>query len=217
MKADLGDFQQAFLQNLLAANRRACSEIVQQLLQENVKVEEIYESVFKNALYEVGRLWEFNKITVADEHLATSVVEALMNELYAQLIADKRLGKKIVIACTENELHQVGVKMVADIFEMNGWDTFFLGSSVPTSELIRYIHQVQPDMVALSVSIYFHIPVLEKMITGIRNEFPEMFILAGGQAFNYGGKNVLKKYDRVVFLPDLKSIETFIKQINKNE
>lgn len=217
MEANLAEYQQAFLQNLLAADRPGCSGIVQQLLQQNFKVEEIYESVFKNALYQVGKLWELNKITVADEHLATSVVEALMNELYAQIIADKRLGKKIVMACTENELHQVGVKMVADIFEMNGWDTCFLGSNVPTYELIRYIHQVQPSMVALSVSIYFHIPVLEKMISSIRKEFPEMFILAGGQAFNYGGENILQKYDRVVFLPDLLSVETFVKQLNKNE
>lgn len=209
--------QDDFLKALLSGNRREGSEIIRQFVENKYSIPELYESVIKNSLYQVGELWEFNKITVADEHVATAVTESLLNELYQQIISGKRTGKKVVVACAENETHQVGIKMVADIFEMNGWDAYFLGANVPTGELIKYIHQVQPQVVALSVSIYFHIPVLEKMITEIRKEFPELKILVGGQAFKHGGEEIFKKYQDVLYLPDLHSIELFIKKLNEND
>ena len=106
--------------------------------------------------------------------------------------------------------------MVADIFEMNGWDAHFLGANTPTKELIDFIKNINPDILALSLSIYFHLPVLETMLQSITKELPELFILVGGQAFRHGGKEVLEKYKNVIYKPDLKSIEVLIKNLNRN-
>lgn len=217
MDKELKSKDSDFLDMVLDADRPGCSQYVSQIMEQKKNVTEIYESLFKPTLYEVGTLWEHNQISVSDEHLATSVIESLMNELYPKIISDKRTSKKVVVACTENELHQIGAKMVADIFELNGWDTFFLGSNVPTNELIKFIERVKPDLVALSVSIYFNIPVLEKMIVNILNVFPNLEIIVGGQAFKHGGHNVLQKYNRVHYLPDLKSVDDFIKKYRNHE
>ena len=60
-----------FLENLLIGNRQMCSKIAKQYLSEDHSIKDLYEDVFKEALYEVGLLWENNKISVAVEHMAT--------------------------------------------------------------------------------------------------------------------------------------------------
>jgi len=199
-----------FMQSLLSGDRREGARIIQDLLFSGVPVQRAYEEVIKKALYHVGELWEHNQITVAEEHLATSVSEAIMNELFPALVSRARTNRKVLLGCVENELHQVGVKMVADVFEMKGWDTFFLGTGIPVHEMIRYAKSLRPDLFALSISIYFHLPVLEAMIGQIRQEFPETNILVGGQGFRHGGREVLQNLPGVLLIDDLYSLEQYI-------
>ena len=58
----------------------------------------------------------------------------------------------VVVASVEDELHQVGGKMVADVFEMHGWDSFYLGSNTPISEMVRFAKERCPDAVGLSLT-----------------------------------------------------------------
>lgn len=124
------DHLETFLNALLSGDRAVGANVVHELMQQGVSIYDIYENYIKSALYRVGELWEYNKITVAQEHLATSVSEAIMNELFSDIISHKRVKKKAMVASVEGEQHQVGAKMVADIFEMNGWDSYFLGANI---------------------------------------------------------------------------------------
>lgn len=204
------------LEAFLTGNRFKSTTIVKDAMKEADSVIPVYEYLIKESLYEVGKLWEFNKISVAAEHLATAITEAILNELYEGIISDHRLQKRAVVACVENEFHQVGIKMVADVFEKNGWDTYFLGANIPVRELVPFIKLHQPQMLALSLSIYFHIPVLEKMITEIRREFPHLPIIVGGQAFARGGSELVKKYNGVMFISNLFNLENFILNLNQH-
>jgi MerR family transcriptional regulator, light-induced transcriptional regulator len=206
-----------FLNLLLSGNRVKCSELAKQYLNNKVSIIELYESILKKALYDVGKLWEYNKIGVATEHLASAIVEAILNELYPLVIAKGKIKKTVLVSCAENEFHQIGIKMISDVFEMNGWNAHFLGANTPTKELTAYARMLKPDILAISSSIYFHLPTLENMIKWIRNEFPDLLILVGGQAFLHGGQNVLLKYANVVYQPDLPSTELFIKNLNQGD
>ena len=204
---------QSFLEALLAGNRKEASRIIHDEVHQNGKgVQEIYETIIKKALYDIGEMWERGEISVATEHLASAIVEAVLNELYYKVISsDASNDHTVVVSCVENEYHQVGSKMVADVFEMNGWNTHFLGANTPTVELKRFLNNMKPDYLALSVSIYFHLPMLEKMIKEIRGSWSDLKILAGGQAFRHGGVDVLEKYPNVSYLSDLTSLDAFLK------
>ena len=128
-----------FLQQLLNGNQSMCKSISEQYLLINPSIKDLYEEIFKTALYEVGRLWEINKITVADEHLATAITEGILNELYENFDLPDNNQKKVVLTCAQNELHQVGIKMVADVFEMHGWESDFVGTDIPLPDLIQHI------------------------------------------------------------------------------
>ena len=75
------DFSAKYLENLLQGNRRNCSAIAKQYLAQNPSFLQLYEEVFKVALYEVGRLWKTNQISIASEHMATAITERIRNLL----------------------------------------------------------------------------------------------------------------------------------------
>jgi methanogenic corrinoid protein MtbC1 len=200
------------LKPLLTGDHKTNSKIVNEMMSESVPVKDIYEKFLKPALYTIGELWEQNKISVATEHLASAIVESLLNEIYLHLKALKKVEKTMIVACLENEYHQIGARMVSDIFELNGWNVYFLGANTPQKDLLNYIRMVKPHLVAISLSIYFHLPTLESTLNQIRSEFPETPVLIGGQAFLRGGQTILSNYTRVTYLPDLNAIENYLIQ-----
>jgi MerR family transcriptional regulator, light-induced transcriptional regulator len=64
---------QTYLNALLNGRRKECQDMVHQLLKAKVEIKELYTDLFRRSLYTVGELWENNRITVANEHLATAM------------------------------------------------------------------------------------------------------------------------------------------------
>lgn len=205
-----------FLESLLKGDRAYCSRVIQNELKSNPSIFDLYEKLIKKSLYEIGDLWENNKISTATEHLASAIIEAILNEIYPEIISTDKKNQSVVLTCVENEMHQIGIKMVNDVFEMNGWKTYFLGINTPIAALIQFTKEIKPTLLAISVSLYFHLPDLEKVIQQINQEFPELPIFVGGQAFRHGGEDVIATYKNIVHLTDLNSLDHFIKSIESN-
>jgi methanogenic corrinoid protein MtbC1 len=200
-----------YLSELLAGNRVECRKILEELLAAQVDIRDLYLSLFQRSLYQVGELWESNRISVATEHLATSITETLLTLVYPALFSAGHIGKKAIISCGVNEFHQVGGRIVADIFELNGWDSYFLGANTPARDLLQYIDEKQPDLLGMSLSIYFNLPALMETIVEVRTNFPQLDIIVGGQAFHWGGNEVLKDHARVIYVSSITELENLIR------
>lgn len=197
---------------LLKGNRRTCSQTVERLIAQKVDVRDIYLNLFQKTMYKVGRLWELNRISVAVEHLATSITLNLLNLVYPLLFSEDKVDKSAVIACVTNEYHQLGSQMVTDIFELNGWNAYFLGSNTPIDDLLSFIDKQNPDIVGISIAIYFNMQNMWKMVEKVRREFPDLPVLVGGQAFRWGGLEITEEFSNITYAPTLIELE---KQIQK--
>lgn len=175
-----------YLQALLAADRTAAHQIVTQALDNGLSIRDLYISVFQPSQYEVGRLWLLNKVSVAEEHFCTAATQAIMSELYPQIISSRRIGKTMVAACIGSELHEIGVRMVADFFEMEGWDTYYLGAGVTYEQVISAIKLHTPNLVALSATMTYHVQEVREIISSIRINLADLTppIMVGGLPFN---------------------------------
>ncbi|MEI6206599.1 MAG: cobalamin-dependent protein [Desulfuromonadales bacterium] len=182
----LPETARAYLEALLTADRAGAHRIVTEALDNGLSIRELYISVFQPAQYEVGRLWLLNKVSIAEEHFCTAATQAIMAELYPQIISSRRIGKTLVAACIGSELHEIGVRMVADFFEMDGWDTYYLGSGVSRKQMVSAIQTHKPHLLALSATITYHVPIVSEMIAAIKAEFSDATppIMVGGLPFN---------------------------------
>ena len=206
------DMYNNYFNSLIKGAKQECVAILDEAVKTNVSVEEIYSQLFQRSLYQVGEYWEMNKISVATEHMATAITENLMIRLQPQIFSTQRTGKKAVIACVANEYHQVGAKMVADIFEMNGWDGYFIGANTPIVELIRFLESKNPDLIGLSLSIYYNLPELKNTIAKIRHHFPNLPVMVGGQAFRWGGTEIIREFSNIAYLSGAEDLPKFINQ-----
>jgi methanogenic corrinoid protein MtbC1 len=133
----------------------------------------------------------------------------LLNLVYPRLFDRDPgpLAKRVVISCAANEFHQIGGKMVADLFELHGWDGHFLGANTPVDQVLQYIQDTRPHLVGLSLSVYYNLASLKAGIEAIRGNFSQLDIFVGGQAFRWGGTVLLKKYTATHYLPSLTELE----------
>jgi methanogenic corrinoid protein MtbC1 len=195
---------------LLANDRGQCRVTFEQWLDSDAELRGLYEDVVQRSLYEVGDLWERGHISVATEHLATATTESLLNLVYPRLFAQPRLGTSAVVACVANEYHQIGGKIVADIFELHGWRGYFLGANTPVRDVKALIEERRPDVVALSVTVAFSLDTLISAAAEIRAAFPDLPILVGGQAFRWGGRELAERVPGVRCLTSLGELEDWI-------
>ena len=91
------------INNLIKGKRIPCSEILESLIATEFNVHNIYLNLFQKGLFQVGTMWEHNKISVATEHLATSITESLMNRVYDKIPAVDPVGKTVVITSDDLE------------------------------------------------------------------------------------------------------------------
>lgn len=205
------DSYNAYLSDLLAGRRTECRNYVDKLINDGIKIKELYLNLFQRSLYDVGTLWESNKISVATEHLCTSITESLINLAYPLIFSAEHTGRKAVITCTPGEFHQIGARMVADYFEMFGWDGYFVGVETPTADLIKFIDEKNPDVLAVSMSVFFNLNSLADLVVTINNRFPKLDIFLGGQGFRWGGENTFKTMNRVYVIKSLNDLEILLK------
>lgn len=207
---DIGEALSRFTTYLLAGDRHGCRAVTEELLKNGVPVPTLYQELFQHALYRVGELWEQNKISVAREHIATAIVESLLSLTYPLICNADPAGKRVVVACTPTELHQLGARMVADILEMNGWDSRFLGTTTNATGLLHTLKEVHPHLLCLSLSTQMAFSDLLATIRQVRGQFPDLPIAVGGQAFRWGGIEQLDSFGNVHYVSSLTRLEELI-------
>jgi MerR family transcriptional regulator, light-induced transcriptional regulator len=195
-----------YLSLLLAGDRFNCAKLTQKLIDEKIDLEVLYASLFKRSLYEIGDLWEANKISVATEHMCTSITEYLMTLAYPLMFGRECAGKRAVVSCVANEYHQIGGKMVADMLELSGWDAYFLGANLPTQDLISIIDEKKPHLLCLSLSVYFNINNLMDAIKKVGEKWPELPIFVGGKALDFSAQSIFDPYKNVKFVRSLSEL-----------
>jgi methanogenic corrinoid protein MtbC1 len=174
-----------YLELLLSGDRRAAGEVIHAAVRDGVSVRDIYLYVFQRAQHEIGRLWQMNEITVAEEHYCTAATQLIMSQLYPKIFATPRIGRRLVAACVGGDLHEIGVRMVADFFEMAGWDTYYLGANVPLEGIIDSVTERRANLLAISATMSYHVSAVADVVRAVRQSSGgrAIRILVGGYPF----------------------------------
>jgi len=191
-EAPLGEPARESLQLMLAGHVEQAAGLVHGLLPAGRSLGEVYLQVFSPALKEAGRLWSQGKLDVAREHLLSESTLGFMSQLLAAAQGEAAARKGLSCLCLAvcEEQHLIGVRMLADLLELDGWTTLFLGGSVCTQHVLRALADYQPHLLALSVTLPEHLGYAEELIRAARSSpgLQRVKILLGGQAFRQQGE-----------------------------
>lgn len=162
--------------------RRALSLVYEAVSSGRLSVPEAYEHVFLPVLRELGRMWHLAEVNVAEEHFATATTLMAMAQLGPLAARKAPCGRAILAATVAGNAHEVGVRMVADRFEWEGWRVVYLGPSVPPEDLAQGAVDFGVDVVALSATLIVQLDAMEKAIAAVRALAPDVRIIVGGAA-----------------------------------
>lgn len=178
-----------FLDAILAGERDQANAIIDEALASGTTIHEIYLQIFQPVLRETGRLWQQNEASVAQEHYATGLIRQIMARMHDRIttLGRKRLRKKsVVTASVGEELHDIGIRMVADFFEMDDWNVYYTGANTPVKCILEAVRDQKADAVALSITMPSRLPKVQYLIRSLRADAAtaHIKIIIGGYPFN---------------------------------
>jgi methanogenic corrinoid protein MtbC1 len=175
----------SYLTELLAGNRRGAQQVVVAALESGVPLRDVYRHVFETAQQEIGRLWQLNQISVAQEHFCTAATQQIMAQLYGRMFTGANQTRRAIAMCVGGELHEIGLRIVTDLLELEGWQTWYLGASVPPAAAIQLCVDHRADVLLISATLPPHIAQVREAIGLVRgrSELDAMKIVVGGRAF----------------------------------
>jgi methanogenic corrinoid protein MtbC1 len=170
-----------FLSALLARDSARARGTVEAALEDGVPIPDVYLEVLDPALREVGHRWAMGALNVAEEHYATAVAQSILDGLSRRLTRAPKDGRLAVVTGTPEELHAVGMRMVADFLEADGWEVLQLGPGAPAHDIAQLVESEQPDVVALSTATAGVINGVVEVLRALSELEPRPCIVAGGQ------------------------------------
>ena len=111
---NLADMRDQYLQQQLRGDRRAALQFIETALSGGASVNEVRCLVIQAAQREIGRLWLEDRITIAQEHMATAISQLALAHLFQRDEFRDRVNKKILIACVPGEHHEFPARLLAD-------------------------------------------------------------------------------------------------------
>ena len=176
-----------YLQPLLGGRRAECFELIGDAVhEEGVPAEELICDVVWPAMAQVERLYRDDRINTAVEHMACRINRTVADQLQEHLPRRPAKARQVIVACADGPHEELGAQTIADLFQADGWDVYFVGGGVPDDEILALVGQVRPQVLLICGARPEAVPNTRAMIERIRDVgvCPTMNIIVTGGIFN---------------------------------
>lgn len=152
----------------------------------------LLDNVVVPLLRRVGDEWHAGKLTPAQEHLASSVVEDLVAERMRALPRDPA-APRVLVATTAGERHVIGAVAVGASAAAEGWNVLFLGADLPAEDIMSAAIAAGVRVVALSVAYVGNRAQTLTELRTLGEQLPEHITLIVGGS---GAASLKKELDK---------------------
>jgi len=98
----------------------------------------------------VGDRWQDGTLTIAQEHMASSILRNLLGGL-VRLGTSSTPSQRILFATPSGEMHEFGILAAAMLAVAGGFEALYLGSSLPALEIVAAAEQTSPRAVVVGI------------------------------------------------------------------
>jgi methanogenic corrinoid protein MtbC1 len=168
-----------YLSTLDPPNLRAARLIATTALDSGMTPAHFVDTVVRPAQAEVGRRWHANEWTVAQEHAATAIADAVLALISLRIARSERSQASVVSGCVEGEWHTMPARMLAATLVACGHDVTFLGPSLAASQFARSLINIKPIAALLSCTNPINLPAARRTIE-VAHQAGVLVIIGGG-------------------------------------
>ncbi|MEO7386169.1 MAG: B12-binding domain-containing protein [Gammaproteobacteria bacterium] len=174
-----------YLQKILEGNVADAIDLVTTAALNGLGPRAAYTELLLPAQREVGRLWHAGEVSIAEEHMVTSATQRAMSVVASQAPRKPPNGRTVLVAAVSGNVHDVGLRALADMYQLEGWRVLFVGSDVPMLDLPTMLAFFEADLLMLGATLATHVPRVEQAIRSIRERCERpVRVVVGGAAFD---------------------------------
>lgn len=160
-----------------------------------VSVIELYENILRPALASVVEEYKDEDDLIWKEHVRSAIIRTIIEcdfpYVLKEQIAVEGEREKVIVMCPELEDHELGAKMVADFFQIAGFNAYFIGARTPLKTIFNAIRDVQPRYLVISVTNFYHLLSVKRVIEAIKEvASPDLTFVLGGRAIDANPNSV---------------------------
>jgi methanogenic corrinoid protein MtbC1 len=164
-----------------------CARIADPLIRPQPRLLDLYEGVLRPAMEKVGQWYSEGRIHVAQEHMASESVHRVLGRAAIGACREKENGLTALLGTAEGNQHVIGLRMAADLLYLNGWNTKYLGASVPEEDFLASVCECKPRLVLISCGYDAGLPPTASLVRALargRSAGAQYRIAVGGGHFS---------------------------------
>jgi MerR family transcriptional regulator, light-induced transcriptional regulator len=181
---ELTQYAERYFAALVDGSEQRAKKAATDVLRRNPPLEDLYVGVLQTAMAKIGEWYLRGRITEAEEHFATNLTERMMANAVQQYAPAPPNGKLAVLGCVAGNHHTLGLRMLADMLELEGWSVKFLGSDVPTPSLVKMITDDGPDLVLVSCAQPRDVDAARQITEAVLKLKPRPRVFVGGSGID---------------------------------
>jgi MerR family transcriptional regulator, light-induced transcriptional regulator len=97
-------------------------------------------------LYRTGIMWLSSKAIPVQEHFATCIIQRKIHSATDGLSVNLKKRKKFLLFLPQHENHEISLLFANYLIRARGHDTIYLGTGVPTENVITVMKSTRPDV-----------------------------------------------------------------------
>lgn len=155
--------------------------IVEAALSSGTSPGEIYTDLIGPALASLGAKWHDGSISIAQEHLATSVALRLVGRMGPRFARRGRTKGVVVVTTPPGERHAIPSLMVSDLIRGAGFQVIDLGADVPEDSIAEIIAGLDGLVaVCISTTRFNADQAIRRSLEAVRRAVPDIPVFIGG-------------------------------------
>ncbi len=128
----------------------AVNYVIGSLQRDEVDIVTLYEQIIGPAINDMTCSID-GKWCIWKEHVRTSIAATVLGCCYPYVMRERRERHagdrgKVIIACPPEEYHEIGARMVADLFTLCGHEVTFIGANTPNLEVATAVEIIGSEI-----------------------------------------------------------------------
>ena len=184
-----------YITHAIEGETEQVTELVDSYLNAGKSVKDILLKMFMPALVNIGELWNKGLLNIAEEHLAVTVTISQIERITQSLIPSVHIIGTAAICTPVGEKHFIGPKVVSELMRLSGWNVHFLGTEMPTTDLVQFLSEKGIDLLVLSITLPENLPGVLEIIDAVKDLDKSVITMIGGSGVASLDKNSLEGVD----------------------
>jgi methanogenic corrinoid protein MtbC1 len=172
-----------FFQALSNGETQRMCDLARTALSEGRSVDDLFVDVVQPAFEALDLLWREQRISAFEVTQMVGLAQQFVHECLHMVPPAQSRDRTVVIAGVEDENHDLGLRMLASSFDIDGWLVYYVGNHVPIHELIQIVQIWRPELLALSATRDHSVHVIATTINALRDSAHQPLVMVGGKAF----------------------------------